>query len=149
MPTDPAKRMEVERANVWRGIISVVVFVTAFSYLKPYPEYGLSPTMQRLQRVVITLTIGYMCWLIFMLNLRAEQGRALLGYLDTSLNKPVTKEMHTYDDNCELEWANIWDNFDHYYIVHCVNWFLASLVIRDTYILHFWQILDEGVELSV
>jgi len=110
----------------------------AFSYLKPYPEYGLSTAMQRMNRLLVTLTIVYMCWLIFMLNLRPEQGRNFLGYLDHGLNKPVTEEMHTYDDNCELEWKNIMDNFDHYYIVHLCNWFLASLVIRDVYILHFW-----------
>ena len=33
--------------------------------------------------------------------------------------------------------------------MHLCNWFLASLVIRDLYILHFWQLLDEVVELSV
>lgn len=56
--------------------------------------------------------------------------------------------MHTYDDNCALEWTNIWNNFDHYYLAHLVDWFLASLVIRDAYILHFWQLMDEVVELS-
>ena len=95
------------------------------------------------------LTLIYMSWLIFVFNLRPDHGRAHLGYLDASLNRPVTKEMHTYDDNCEFEWANIYDNMDHYYLVHLVNWFLACLVIRDTYVLHFWQLLDEVVELSV
>ena len=90
-----------------------------------------------------------MSWLIFVFNLRPDHGRAFLGFLDSNLNKSVTKEMHTYDDNCELELKNIWDNFDHYYLVHLVNWFLASLVIRDSYVLHFWQLLDEVVELSV
>ena len=56
--------------------------------------------------------------------------------------------MHTYDDNCELTLENFWDNFDHYYVVHLCDWFLASLVIRDPVILHFWQLLDEVVELS-
>ena len=149
MPKDPAEREEIERANIWRGIYSVVVFIVAYSYLKPYPEYGLSVTFQRINRIIVVLTVAYMSWLIFMLNLRPEQGRALLGYLDKNLNKPVTKEMHTYDDNCELEWENILDNFDHYYVVHLCNWLLASFVIRDAYILHFWQLLDEGVELSV
>ena len=149
LPSDLKARNEIEQANVWRGIYSVIVFMLAFSYLKPYPEYGLSPAMQRVNRLVVTCTVGYMCWLIFMLNLRPEQGRNFLGYLDTNLNKPVTAEMHTYDDNCELEWDNVMDNFDHYYIVHLCNWFLASLVIRDTYILHFWQLMDEVVELSV
>jgi phosphatidylserine synthase 2 len=81
--------------------------------------------------------------------MRPDYGRYFLGFLDSNLNKPVTKEMHTYDDNCELEWANIWDNFDHYYVVHLCNWFLASLVIRDTYILHFWHVFDEIIELSL
>ena len=88
--------------------------------------------------MIVTLTLLYMSWLILMLNLRPEQGRDFLGFLDTNLNKPVTKEMHTYDDNCELEFQNILDNFDHYYLVHLCNWFLASFVIRDPYILHFW-----------
>ena len=57
--------------------------------------------------------------------------------------------MHTYDDNCELTYENILDNFDHYYIVHLCDWFLACFVIRDPFILHFWQLLDEGVELSL
>jgi len=56
--------------------------------------------------------------------------------------------MHTYDDNCELTLENFWDNFDHYYLVHCVDWLLASFVIRDSYILHWWHVFDEVVELS-
>ena len=81
--------------------------------------------------------------------MRPDFGRASLGFLDSKLNKPVTKEMHTYDDNCELEWENFWDNFDHYYLVHLCDWFLASLVIRDAYVLHFWQVFDEVIELSL
>lgn len=56
--------------------------------------------------------------------------------------------MHTYDKNCDIVWENIWDNVDHYFLVHLCNWFLASMVIRDAYILHIWSILDEFVELS-
>ena len=95
------------------------------------------------------LTLLYMSFIIFMFNLRPDHGRALLGFLDSRLNKPVTTEMHTYDDNCEFEWKNIWDNMDHYYLVHLIDWFLACFVIRDYYVLHFWQVLDEIVELSV
>ena len=56
--------------------------------------------------------------------------------------------MHTYDDNCEFTLENVISNFDHYYVVHLCNWFLASFVIRDAYILHFWHIFDEVIELS-
>ena len=50
------------------------------------------------------LTLLYMSWIIFVFNLRPDHGRAFIGFLDPNLNKPVTKEMHTYDDNCEFEW---------------------------------------------
>lgn len=56
--------------------------------------------------------------------------------------------MHTYDDHCEFKWENIWDNVDHYFAVHLFDWFLASLVIRDPYVLHLWSVMDEVVELS-
>lgn len=95
------------------------------------------------------LTLIYMCFIIFMLQQRPDFGRIVTGWLDPSLSKPVTSEMHTYDDNCDLDWSSFFDNFDHYYCVHLGNWFLASFVIRDAYMLHFWQLLDEIIELSV
>lgn len=56
--------------------------------------------------------------------------------------------MHTYDDNCEFEWINIWDNLDHYFLTHCVNWFMVSLLLRDAWILNVWSVWDEILELS-
>ncbi len=57
---------------------------------------------------------------------------------DARLNKPVNKDMHTYDDNCEWEWINIWDNLDHYFLTHCLSWFLVSLMLRDAWVLNLW-----------
>ena len=71
---------------MWRSIYSVVLFMVAFAYLKPYVEKEQSQFMQRVNRCLLMLTLLYMSFLIVMLNLRPEQGRALLGYLDTSLN---------------------------------------------------------------
>ena len=72
LPTDPEERTKVESANIWRAIYCVIAFMMAFSYLKPYPEYGLGDTQQRINRLVVCLTLIYMCWLIFMLNMRPE-----------------------------------------------------------------------------
>jgi len=83
-----------------------------------------------------------------MLHQRADFGRTTLGLLDNSLNKEVTRGMHTYDDDCSLTWENFSGGFDHYFCVHWGNWMLASFVIRDPYILHFWQLFDEIIELS-
>lgn len=149
MPSEQSAFRDLLQANVWRAIYSIVLFMLAFAYLKPYAEHRVGDWWQRVHRIVLMLCLLYMCWLIFMLQMRPDYGRYLLGFLDNSLNKPVTKDMHTYDDNCELEWANIWDNFDHYYLIHWIDWILASLVIRDSYILHFWQVFDEVLELSL
>ena len=94
------------------------------------------------------IALIYFCMIITLLNHRPKYGRYLLGYLDPVLNQKLTKGHHTYDDDCELTWANLMDNFDHYYIVHCVNWFLSSFVIRDFYLLHFWHVFDEVIEIS-
>lgn len=56
--------------------------------------------------------------------------------------------MHTYDDNCDFELSNLYDNLDHYYAIHLINWFAATLIMRDRSILHFWSILDEIIGIS-
>ncbi len=56
--------------------------------------------------------------------------------------------MHTYDDDCTFTLSMIWSEMDHYYLIHWCDWFLASFVIRDAYILHFWHLFDEVIELS-
>lgn len=83
-----------------------------------------------------------------MLNMRPDFGREVLQFFDSSLETGVDESKHTYDDNCEFYLHNIWDNIDHYFLVHLCDWFLATLVIRDPYILHFWHLLDEVIELS-
>lgn len=64
------------------------------------------------------------------------------------MGKPITKDMHTYDDNCEIELDNILSNFDHYYLCHIIMWFLVSFIVRNRFVLHTWSVLDEIIELS-
>lgn len=150
MPVEQEARDKVLRNNFARAISSCVIFLCSFSYLKPHVENSASigVLMQRAHRVWIQLTLIYMCFMIFMLNMRPDYGRYLLSFFDTSLDMGVDDSKHTYDDNCEFYLSNIWDNIDHYFVVHLCDWFLATLVIRDPYILHFWHLLDEVIELS-
>lgn len=37
---------------------------------------------------------------------------------------------------------------DHYFLIHCINWFLAAMILRDAPLLHLWSIIDEVLELS-
>lgn len=72
----------------------------------------------------------------------------MIAILYPELGKPIGKDMHTYDDECDLTWANIYDNFDHYYLIHLFNWFMATLIVRDRWMMHFWHIYCEFIELS-
>jgi len=56
--------------------------------------------------------------------------------------------MHTYDDDCALSWDRFWEDIDHYYLVHWLDWFVASFLFRDPLILHFWSVFYEIIELS-
>lgn len=69
-------------------------------------------------------------------------------FIDDNLGEDLTKDFHTYDDNCEIEVKNLLDNVDHYFIIHLVNWFAAAIIMRDSYLLHVWSIMDEVLELS-
>lgn len=146
-PADQAEVDRINRTNWWRGIISSCIFLCSFSYLNP-SDYAYFHPMQRFWRVVSMLAQVYFCFVIIMLNHRPEYGRQILQFMDPKLKVPLTTEFHTYDDNCELTWENLWDNFDHYYLVHWGDWFLSSFVIRDFWILHAWHIIDELIELS-
>jgi phosphatidylserine synthase 2 len=122
--------------------------VAAYGYLEPYNLNFFAP-MQRFWRVIEAITVAYLCFVIVMLHHRPQYGRkSIVQFLDPSLDVPITKGMHTYDDNCELTFENVWDNFDHYYIAHWVDWTLMTFMIRDPLICHMWSIGDELLELS-
>ncbi len=94
-------------------------------------------------RAVTRYTLLYLAVLIFILYQTASDARGLFKYLYPDLGVPVQVGMHTYDDNCDFEWKNIYDNLDHYYLMHLIGWFVVTLMIRDPIILHFWSLLDE------
>jgi len=88
----------------------------------------------------------YVLAFIYMMNL--YDARRIWKFVEDRLGVKITKEYHTYDDDCELTWTNLSDNIDFYFVAHFTNWFLAAIILRDSYMLHFWSILDEVLELS-
>jgi len=148
LPTDPDEQYKIVFKCCWQSIQSALLFILSFAYLNPYIETVQNPWMQRLCRCVLNTMLLYMCFLIFMLNQRPEFGRRALGFLDPNLNQVITKEMHTYGDDCELTWKRFWDDIDHYYLVHWIDYFVATFLLRDALICHFWHLFFEVLELS-
>lgn len=66
--------------------------------------------------------------------------------LQPSLGEPHIDPL--YDEACEITWANISRNVDLYFFFHCINWVFAAWILRDSYLLHFWSVLDEILELT-
>lgn len=90
----------------------------------------------------------YLFALVYIYYQNGTDARALFKHLDPSLGKQISDMEHTYDDDCTVNFENIIGNMDHYFLIHFINWFLASVILRDAPILHMWSILDEILELS-
>lgn len=103
---------------------------------------------QRIWRVFANTCYFYLYVLIFVYLMNHHDARKMWSLVESRLGNPVDKSFHTYDDDCEITWDNLMDNMDHYFLAHFTNWFLAAIILRDSYMLHFWSILDEILELS-
>ncbi|KAM3132286.1 hypothetical protein pb186bvf_015616 [Paramecium bursaria] len=132
--------------NRYKGIVGAMLFICMMGSLRTYN--GPIKTWQYFWRFVYWLGVTYNAFLVYLSFQNEIEARQLMKLGDSKLGVPVVKEMHTYDDNCEFEWINIYDNLDHYFLVHCVNWFLVAFLLRDAWLLNFWSFFDEIIELS-
>lgn len=128
--------------NTMRGFVAVCWIIVMQGIQKNPVEYAKAPA-PAFWRSAGKVCLCYLLVLVFVIFQRVPDGRDMLKHIDPIYGKRVTKGMHTYDDNCEFQWENLYDNMDHYFAIHLINWFLASLIVRDSLILHVWSILDE------
>ena len=102
----------------------------------------------RFWRVWSSIWCFYLYFLVFLYFMNDYDARMLWKFVEDRLGFKITKEYHTYDDEWDITFENILDNVDHYFFAHFTFWFLASMILRDVYMLHFWSVLDEILELS-
>lgn len=128
---------------------AVAVAVVYFCHRIFRPNiYELFKPFERIWRVHANIVCLYLYLLVFIYMMNPYDARKFWGFIEERLGKPVTKEYHTYDDDCDFTWVNILDNMDHYFLAHFCNWFVAAMILRDAYMLHAWSLLDEILELS-
>lgn len=109
---------------------------------------GMFQPFGRFWKICANMCCLYMYLLVFLYFLNDYDVRMIWKFVDQRHGVILTKDYHTYDDDCEVTLANIIDNMDHYFLAHFSFWFVASLILRDVYMLNFWSILDEILELS-
>jgi phosphatidylserine synthase 2 len=141
------KEDNTSSVNYKRGILAAALVAVAQGCMAQYTG-PFTRGYETIWRGISRYSVIYLVLLVFVLYQSAHDARQLMSYLYPELGKPVTKGMHTYDQECDFTVQNLWDNVDHYFAMHLFGWFFATLMIRDTYFLHFWSILDEVLELS-
>jgi len=65
---DQAEWERIVKKNTWSAIYAIGVFMCSFAYLRPYAETVQNEWMQRLNRLIVMLTLLYTCWLIYLLH---------------------------------------------------------------------------------
>lgn len=69
----------------------------------------------------------------------------MITFIYPELGKPLNRDFHTYEENCDWTLENILDNMDHYYLIHLFDWFCCTLIVRDRWIMHMWHVFDEVI----
>lgn len=133
--------------NCKLAFLGVMLVFLSHRIFAPNIERLFTP-FHRIWRVNANFVNFYLYLLVFIYFMNEYDARAMWKFVDEDLGQKITKEYHTYDDDCTITWFNILDNMDHYFLVHFINWFVAAIILRDAYLLHFWSVLDEILELS-
>ena len=134
--------------NIKAGLIGLVLVFIAQSSLRPYKSPFIR-VRDRWCRVGARIGLLYIGLLVFILFQKTSDARLLPVYIEPSYGKELAMRTENYDRNCEFSYLNISKIIDFYFVVHLANWYLAAFIIRDYYILHFWSVLDELIELSL
>jgi len=134
-------------ANVIKGVRGVVLVILAQAILNPYIDKIFVPYRRTWRFIAMGCSV-YLYLLVFVFYQNTQDARKLFGYIHPQLGQPVPESFHTYDDDCDINYTNILDNMDHYFLIHFINWFLAAMILRDAPLLHLWSVIDEVLELS-
>ena len=134
--------------NVKAGLVGAALVFLAQGSLKSY-KTPFVRVKDRWCRVGARTGLIYIGLLVFVLFQKVGDARKLPEYIEPAYGKELPMRSENYDRNCEFTYLNVAKIVDFYFIVHFVNWLLAAFIIRDYYVLHFWSVLDELIELSL
>ena len=146
-PTDPDEQYAAFVRNTKAALVAIFFVYISHRVFDPNIRQLFKP-FETVWRANYNIISVYLYILVFVYMMNINDARGMWKFVESRLGKRITKDYHTYDDNCELEIANFLDNMDHYFLAHFTNWFLAAVILRDAPLLHFWSVLDEILEFS-
>lgn len=107
-------------------------------FIRPHPA---------LWRLVLSVSIVYLLFLIVLLFQTVGTGRQWMGLLDPALGVALTEK--TYAEECSLTWANLADKMDMFVPAHLFGWVAKALILRDAWLCWVLSVMFEVMEYSL
>ncbi|ORZ25888.1 phosphatidyl serine synthase-domain-containing protein [Absidia repens] len=98
-------------------------------------------------RAILSLSVLYQLFLVFMLFLNKKDARQFMTYFDPGLGIELPER--SYADNCETSWSNIMNQVDIFVIAHALGWYGKALIIRDYWLCWILSVTFELLEYSL
>ncbi|CAO3642675.1 unnamed protein product [Cunninghamella echinulata] len=98
-------------------------------------------------RAILSLSVLYQLFLVFMLFMNKNDARQFMTYLDPSLGIELPER--SYAENCETSWSNIKDQMDIFVLAHALGWYGKALITRDYWLCWVLSIAFELCEYSL
>lgn len=132
------------RENLLRILVIFFSFFTmiGLSERKKHPYRHWMPSIMK------GFTITYALFVIVLAQQRYEEARFTWNIVEPRVSEEKSKSYFaTWQTNCDLSLENFSNKLDRYSASHFMGWILHALLIRDYWVMHFWSILTELVEL--
>ena len=128
--------------------IALMAFGFVFINTSKYSQKIIYQT-NHLRYGVYTMLLCYLAINLYILFVDESKVRQFVAFINMEdFGDPVPKSMHTYEENCDLNWENLYDNLDHYFVVHTLGWFLIMLSVKDFKLLALLGLVDELIEVT-
>ncbi|KAI8075341.1 phosphatidyl serine synthase-domain-containing protein [Gilbertella persicaria] len=132
--------------NIKLGLLaSVACFV--FIGMLQFPDGPFVRPSKPIWRAVLSLSVLYQLFLVFLLFLNKDDARYFMTYFDPSLG--VLLPERSYADACKLTWDNIKNQMDVFVLAHALGWFGKALILRDYYFCWIISVAFELCEYSL
>ncbi|CAO0789439.1 unnamed protein product [Mucor circinelloides] len=128
------------------GVLAAVACFVFIGMLH-FPDGPFVRPSKPIWRAVLSLSVLYQLFLVFMLFMNKDDARKFMTYYDSSLGVQLPER--SYADACTLTWENITNQMDIFVVAHAVGWFGKALILRDYWFCWIISIAFELCEYSL
>ncbi|KAG0767124.1 hypothetical protein G6F29_004134 [Rhizopus arrhizus] len=110
------------------GILAAIVCFVLIGMVH-FPDGPFVRPSKPIWRAVLSLSVLYQLFLVFLLFLNKDDARQFMKYYDPGLG--IVLPERSYAESCDLSWDNIKNQMDLFVVAHALGWFAKALILRD------------------